>query len=159
MRRNLFINNLFIVLLMVFISCNKSKSEEWTKSDMAHLIQEKTDLKLPINFKVILDSVKNTEDAFDSDYFYALTIEYKKSNEKEIIKQITNSILYDTIKTKNYADPIWAVINSKTEKGIWANEKKGFEFLHCNNDKNRDEPFYLTVDTLTNRIELNLTYL
>lgn len=157
--RNLFVNTIFINLLLVCISCTKSKSEEWTKSDMVNLIQEKTDLKLPINFKVILDSVKDTEGALDSDYFYALTIEYKQSNEKEIIKQITNSILYDTIKTTNYADPIWDIINSKTEKGIWSNEKEGFEFLHCDNEINRSEPFYLTVDTLTNRIELNLSHL
>jgi hypothetical protein len=126
---------------------------------MTHLIQEKTDFKLPKNFKVLLDSVEQTEGALDSDYSYALTIEYNQLMEKEIVKQITNSIFFDTIKTSNYADPIWDEINSKTEKGIWASKKNGFEFFHCDNDKNRAEPFYLTVDTLTNRIELNLSHL
>ncbi|SNR42158.1 hypothetical protein [Flavobacterium sp. ov086] len=146
-------------LLLVLISCHKSKSDEWTKANMTHLIQGKTDLKLPKNFKVLLDSVEQTEGALDSDYSYALTIEYNQLMEKEIVKQITNSILFDTIKTSNYADPIWDEINSKTEKGIWASKKNGFEFFHCDNDKNRAEPFYLTVDTLTNRIKLNLSHL
>jgi hypothetical protein len=153
------INTILVVLSLVLISCKKSKSEEWTKADMIHLIHEKTDLKLPKNFKVLLDSVRQTEGAFDSDYSYALTIEYNQLQEKEIVKQITNSLLFDTIKTSNYADPIWDEINSKTEKGIWASGKNGFEFFHCDNEKNRTEPFYLTVDTLTNIIELNLSHL
>ena len=157
--RNLTVITLFFALSLFLISCHKSKSEEWTKADMNHLIQEKTDLKLSENFNVIIDSVEQTESALDSDYSYRLTIEYNQLMEKNIVEQITNSILFDTIKTNNYADPIWKTINSKTEKGIWTSEKKGFEFLHCDNEKNRTEPFYLNVDTLTNRIELNLTHL
>jgi hypothetical protein len=126
---------------------------------MTGLIQEKTDLKLSENFKVLIDSVEQTEGALDSDYSYDLTIQYAQLIEKNIVAQISNSVLFDTIKTTNYADPIWDIIHSKTKKGIWARNKVGFEFLHCDNDVNRPEPFYLTVDTLTNRIELNLFHL
>ena len=145
--------------MILFISCLKPKSDEWTKSDMVNLIKEKSDLSLNENFTVLLDSVEFTPGAFDDDHSYYLIIEYKQSAEKEIVQKITTSVLFDTINSANYADPTWDLINSKTEKGIWTRTKAGFEFLHCDNGRNKPEPFYLSVDTLSNRIELNLTHL
>ncbi len=145
------------------ISCKESKSNsksnESTKTNIVELIKTKTDLELSENFEIIKDTVEHTEEAFDSDYSYELTIEYKESDSKNIKEQILNSKFFDTINSTNYADPIWEIIDSKTNKGIWTYDKNGFEFLHCDNKKNRPEPFYLTVDTITKRIELILIHL
>ena len=141
------------------ISCKDSKNNELTKTSVVELIKEKTALELSENFEIIRDSVEYIEGAFDSDYSYQLIIEYRKTESKNIVKQIINSTLFDTINSTNYADPIWKIIDSKTDKGIWSSNEKGFEFLRCDNEKNISEPFYLTVDTTTKRIELNLTHL
>lgn len=147
------------MLLVLLSSCKETISIENQKLEISKLIEDKTNLKLSNDFTVLLDSIAHTEEAFDTDYSYYLIIEYHPLMEKNIVEQITTSLLFDTIQSSNYADPIWELIHSKTEKGIWASSKNGFEFFHCDSDLNKGEPFYLTVDTLTNRIELDLTHL
>lgn len=149
----------FLLILILFNSCIDLTSSEWTKADMVQLIHKKTDLSLPDRFKVLLDLATHTEGAFDSDYSYQLTIEYDKLVEQEIINQIIESPLFDITNATNYNDPIWELIQTKTQKGIWSHQENGFKFLHCNNAINRPEPFYLTVDRITNKISLNLTHL
>ncbi|MFD2915483.1 hypothetical protein [Psychroserpens luteus] len=147
------------LLILGQILNEKSEPREWTKNNMIGLIQEKTDLKLSENFKIITDSVQHTEGAFDSDYSYELIIEYQELEEIQIKEQIKNSVLFDTINTRYNPKSVWKIIDSKTDKGIWTYYNNGFEFLHCDNHKNRPEPFYFTIDTLKNKIELNLQHL
>jgi len=147
------------ILLVLFFSCKKTESIKSQKPEISKLIEDKTNLKLLDDFTVIVDSIVHTEGAFDTDYSYYLIIEYNPLIEKNIVEQITSSVLFDTIQSSNYADPIWEVIHSKTEKGIWASTENGFNFFHSDTNPNKAEPFYLTLDTLTNRIELDLTHL
>lgn len=147
------------MLLVLLSSCKERASIENQKPEISKLIEDKTNLKLSDNFTILLDSITHTEEAFDTDYSYYLIIEYNSLMEKNIVEQITTSLLFDTIQSSNYADPIWEVIHSKTEKGIWASKENGFNFFHCHSNLNKAEPFYLTVDTVTNRIELDLTHL
>ena len=136
-----------------------SNSQSSNPQEISSLIKKKTDLELENNFIILKDDIKHTEGAFDSDYSYELIIKYQDFEKHKIKNQILNSILFDTTNTRYNPKSIWKIINSKTDKGIWTYSKYGFEFLHCDNDKNRPEPFYIRVDTLTNRIELNLMHL
>ena len=99
------------------------------------LIEEKTNLVIPKNFVVLENLVQNAEGAFDSDYSIVLTIEYQESDEKSILKQILNP--------------------KESDKGSWENYIDGFDF----NGINGTEPFYFKVDTLNNKMELNLSHL
>jgi hypothetical protein len=146
-------------LLILLFSCKKTESNKSQKPEISKLIEDKTYLKLSDDFTILLDSIAHTEEAFDTDYKYYLILEYHPLTEKNIVEQITTSLLFDTIQSSNYADPIWGVIHSKTEKGIWASRENGFNFFHSDTKLNKAEPFYLTVDTLNNRIELDLTHL
>ncbi|WP_047788547.1 hypothetical protein [Tenacibaculum mesophilum] len=105
------------------------------------LIEEKTDLIIPEDFKVLENLIEHTEGAFDSDYSIGLTIEYKQSDEKKIVEQILKST------------------ELESNKGSWKKYGSGFNFEHNNNEINRAEPFYFKVDTLTNIMELNLSHL
>ena len=147
------------MLLVLLSSCKETTSIESKKPEISKLIEDKTNLKLYDDFTILLDSIAHTKEAFDTDYSYYLIIEYHPLMEKNIVEQITNSILFDTIQSSNYADPIWEVIHSKTEKGIWASRENGFNFFHCDSNLNKGEPFYLTIDTLSNGIELDLIHL
>jgi hypothetical protein len=105
------------------------------------LIKEKTDLIVPKDIEVLENLIEHTEGAFDSDYYIGLTIEYKESDEENITEQITKSR------------------KSKSKKGRWKNYENGFDFEHSYNKINMAEPFYFKVDTLNNKMELNLNHL
>lgn len=105
------------------------------------LIKEKTDLIIPKNFEVLENLIEHTEGAFDSDYSIGLTIQYKESDEKNIVEQILKSA------------------ELESDKGSWKKYDSGFDFEHNYNEINRAEPFYFKVDTLNNKMELNLIHL
>jgi hypothetical protein len=105
------------------------------------LIQEKTDLTIPKGFEILENLIEHTEGAFDSDYSIGLTIRYNESDEKNIVEQILKSA------------------ELKSDKGSWNKYNNGFDFEHNNNEINRAEPFYFKVDTLNNKMELNLSHL
>ncbi len=105
------------------------------------LIIEKTDLIIPNDFKVLRNLIEHTEGAFDSDYSIGLSIEYLESDEKHITEQILKSMTLES------------------EKGSWKKFKNGFDFEHNYNEINEAEPFNFKVDTLNNKIELDLFHL
>lgn len=105
------------------------------------VIKEKTDLTIPKEFEILKNLIKHTEEALDSDYSIQLTIKYKEAEEKYITEQILEKM------------------DSKSEKGIWKYCENGFDFEPSENENNRAEPFYFKVDTLSNKIELNLFHL
>lgn len=105
------------------------------------LIKEKTDLIIPKDFEVLENLIKHTKGAFDSDYSIGLIIEYKESDEQNIVEQILKSA------------------ELESNKGSWKKYDSGFDFEHNYNEINRAEPFYFKVDTLNNKIELNLSHL
>ncbi|CAM1361057.1 membrane hypothetical protein [Tenacibaculum litoreum] len=105
------------------------------------LIKEKTDLIIPQDFEVLENLIEHTEGAFNSDYSIGLTIKYKESDEKNILEQILNSA------------------ELESDKGSWKKYDNGFDFEHNYDEINRAEPFYFKVDTLNNKIELNLSHL
>ncbi|SEB44751.1 hypothetical protein SAMN04489761_0774 [Tenacibaculum sp. MAR_2009_124] len=105
------------------------------------LIKVKTDLTIPTDFEVLENLIEHTEGAFDSDYSIGLTIEYKESDEKNIVEQILKSA------------------ELESDKGSWKKYDSGYNFEHKYNEINRAEPFYFKVDTLNNKMELNLSHL
>ncbi len=105
------------------------------------LIKEKTDLIIPKDFEVLENLIEHTEGAFDSDYSIGLTIEYKEPDEENIVEQILKSA------------------ELESDKGSWKKYDSGFDFEHNYNEINRAEPFYFKVDTLNNKMELNLSHL
>ncbi|MBQ4819603.1 hypothetical protein [Aquimarina sp. MMG016] len=123
------------------------------------LILEKTGLQLDNKIKVLKYDVKHTEGAFDSDYSISMELEYDAIFKNIIHNQIINSVLFDAIRTENYADPVWDHIHSKKIRGIWCYDTQGFEFLKANNDDNLKEPFYCTIDTVNRIIKLNMHHL
>ncbi|GAB1858451.1 hypothetical protein MHTCC0001_32880 [Flavobacteriaceae bacterium MHTCC 0001] len=114
---------------------------ELAKDRIEPLIKEKTDLIIPKDYKILKNLIEHTEGAFDSDYSIGLTIEYLESDEKIITEQILKSMISDS------------------DKGSWRKFENGFDFEHNNNEINIAEPFYFKVDTLNNKIELNLRHL
>ncbi len=131
----------FVFMAYMFAGMMNRPDEELALDRIEPLIKEKTDLIIPKDFEILENLIEHTEGAFDSDYYIGLTIEYKQSDEKNIIEQIIKST------------------DLESEKGSWKNYENGFDFEHNNNEINRAEPFYFTVDTLNNKMELNLSHL
>jgi hypothetical protein len=132
---------LFGFMLVIFAQMLDKPNGELTLERIEPLIKEKTDLTIPKDFDILENLIEHTEGAFDSDYSIGLTIKYKESDENNITEQILENM------------------KSESDKGIWKNYDNGFDFQHSNNEINRAEPFYFKVDTLKNKIELNLSHL
>ena len=128
-------------MVYLFAGMINKPDNRLTIETIAPLIKEKTNLIIPKDFKVLDNLIEHTEGAFDSDYSLFLTIEYKESDEKNIREQILKNI------------------EVASDKGLWKNYSNGFDFEHNNNEINQVEPFYFKVDTLKNKIELNLSHL
>lgn len=133
---------LFFGLMVYLFSGMLSKPDgELSIGRIEPLIKEKTDLSIPEEYEILENLIEHTEGAIDSDYSVGLKIKYKESEEKYITGQIRNRM------------------DSQSDKGIWNYYENGFDFEHSDNERNRYEPFYFKVDTLSNTIELNLIHL
>jgi len=132
---------LFGFMMVIFSGMMDRPDSELKIKSIEPLIKEKTNLTIPKNFEILENLIEHTEGAFDSDYSIELKIKYQESEEKNITEQILNSM------------------KSKSDKGTWGHYETGFDFKHNNNESNRAEPFYFKVDTLRNRIEMNLSHL
>ena len=127
---------------MIFMSgVERRTKDKLSQEEMTSLVKDKTDFSLPEKFEVLENKIEHTEGAFDSDYSIILTIEYKESDEKNIVEQILKSA------------------ELESDKGSWKKYDSGFDFEHNYNEINRAEPFYFKVDTLNNKMELNLSHL
>ena len=127
--------------LIFMLGVERSTKDKLSQEEMTFLIKDKTDFNLPEQFEVLENKIEHTEGAFDSDYSIKLTIKYNESDEKNIIEQIIKSMKLES------------------EKGLWKDYDNGFDFEHSYNEINRAEPFYFIVDTLNNKMELNLSHL
>ena len=107
----------FIVYL--FAGTMNKPDEKLSVERLESLIREKTGLTIPNDFEILKNLIVHTEGAFDSDYSIGLKIEYKESDEKNILEQIIDNE------------------NSKSDKGIWKHYENGFDFEHNNNEINR----------------------
>ncbi len=131
----------FGFMIYLFAGMMDKPDGELAVNRIEPLIKEKTDLIIPKDFKVLKNLIEHTEGAFDSDYSIGLKLEYKESDEKNIIEQILKSA------------------ELESDKGSWKKRNNGFDFEHKYNEINRAEPFYFKVDTLNNKMELNLSHL
>ena len=127
--------------LILMLGVERRTKDKLSQEEMTSLIKDKTDFNLPEQIEVLENKIEHTEGALDSDYSISLTIEYKKSDERNIIEQIIKSMKLES------------------DKGSWKDSDNGFDFEHNYNEIIRAEPFYFTVDTLNNKIELNLSHL
>ena len=127
--------------LIFMLGVERSTKDKLSQEEMTFLIKDKTDFNLPEQFELLENKIEHTEGAFDSDYSIKLTIKYNESDEKNIIEQIIKSMKLES------------------EKGLWKDYDNGFDFEHSYNEINRAEPFYFIVDTLNNKMELNLSHL
>ncbi len=128
-------------MVYLFAGTINKPDEELASERIEQLIREKTDLTIPIDFKILKNLIEHTEGAFDSDYSIGLKIIYQESEEKHITAQIHNGI------------------KLKSKKGIWKRNLNGFDFEPNGIQINRAEPFNFKVDTLSNTIELILIHL
>lgn len=131
----------FGFMLVVFARMMNKPNSKLTLESIELLINEKTDLTVPKNFEIMENLIEHTEGGFDSDYSIGLKIKYQESDEQNVTKQIHNGM------------------KSKSQKGLWIPNESGFDFEYSQNENNRAEPFYFTVDTLGNTIEFNLIHL
>ncbi|MBC3846815.1 NAD(P)-dependent oxidoreductase [Winogradskyella echinorum] len=131
----------FGFMVYLFSGMMNKPDGELALDRIEHLIQEKTDLTIPKDFEILENLIEHTEGALDSDYFIGLTIQYNEYDEKNIVEQILKSA------------------ELKSDKGSWKKYDNGFDFEHNKNEINRAEPFYFKVDTLNNKMELNLSHL
>jgi hypothetical protein len=131
-----------IGLGMIFmLGVERRNKDKLSQEDMTSLVKDKTDFSLPKQFEVLENKIEHTEEAFGSDYSIILTIEYKESDEKNIIEQILKSA------------------ELESDNGSWKKYDSGFDFKHNYKEINRAETFYFKVDTLNNKMELNLNHL
>ena len=128
-------------MVYLFAGTMNKPDEKLASERIEPLIREKTDLTIPNDFEILENLIEHTEGAFDSDYSIGLTIEYKESDEKNIVEQILKSA------------------ELESDKGSWKKYDNGYDFEHKYNEINRAEPFYFKVDTLNNKMELNLSHL
>lgn len=133
--------SLFGFMIYIFAGMMNKPDGELAIERIETLIIEKTDLIIPDEIKVLRNLIEHTEGAFDSDYSIGLSIEYLESDEKHITEQILKSM------------------SLESEKGSWKKFENGFDFKHNYNEINECEPFNFKVDTLNNKIELDLFHL
>jgi hypothetical protein len=154
--------NLKITLVFFFIlgiiACSK-KTDKPYNSKLSIRDEIKTITNITIDttqFSVLVDSIHNTEEAIDDDYTWFVTIQFDKDYFKQVKKNILSSNHYNAVTHEN--DPNWSSINTTTTKGVWYSETKFFKYVQKPKESNF-QPVYISVDTLTKKLELLLIQL
>jgi hypothetical protein len=151
-----------IVVVLIFatlLTACRSKPKETYNSKLAitNEIKEKTTISLDTaKFRVLIDSIHNTEEAFDSDYDWSVTIQFDANYIKQIKKDIQSSTYFNLV-TYEYDDK-WNTIDTAQVLGIWHEKANELEFIQ-KPKKYNPEPIQLTLDTVTRKLNLYIIHL
>jgi len=149
---------LMIFFIIFLIACSSKNEEPYnSKLSIQNEILSKTDIKLDTTkFTVILDSVENTEGAFDSDYTWLVKIKFENNYFENLKKVIKSSTRYNTIQSE--FDENWKGVDTSKIKGIWYLESRLYKYVEKPKDYN-SEPTQIRIDTLTRKLDLILSHL
>lgn len=145
----------FVVLLVACYS--KTEKPYNSKLSIRDEIFSKTNIKLDTTkFIVLEDSVKNTEEAFDSDYTWFVKIKFDNNYFETTKKKIRLSTKYNFVTSE--VDENWKKMDTSKIKGIWYLDSTSYKYIE--NPKNyKSESIQISIDTLTKRLEFTLIHL
>lgn len=146
----------FFVVLLVACS-SKTEKPYNSKLSIRDEIFSKTNIKLDTTkFIVLEDSVKNTEEAFDSDYTWFVKIKFDNNYFETTKKKIRLSTKYNFVTSE--VDENWKKMDTSKIKGIWYLDSSSYKYIE--NPKNyKSESVQISIDTLTKRLEFTLIHL
>jgi hypothetical protein len=153
-------SKLIQTLLIIFIltGCSTMTKKPYNsklaiQSDIANL----TDIHLDTTkFIVLVDSINNTEGAFDLDYTWYVNIRFDNDYFENIKTIIRSSAKFDSV-THDF-DKNWNSVDTAKIKGVWHLDSTLFKFVQKPRQFN-PEPIYLSVDTSTKTLDLQLIHL
>ena len=143
---------------MVLIGCSTNTKESYnSKASIKYDISNLTGINLDTTkFSVLIDSIHNTEGAFDLDYTWFVNIQFNDKYFEEL-KEIIRESAYYNIVTHDF-DKNWTSIDTSKIKGVWHSDSTLFRFVQKLNYSN-PEPIYLSIDTVTKTLDLQLIHL
>ena len=149
---------LMIFFIVFLIACSSKNEEPYnSKLSIQDEILSKTDIKLDTTkFVVLMDSVENTEGAFDSDYTWLVKIKFDNNYFEYLKKTIRSSTRYNTVQSE--FDENWKGVDTSKIKGIWYLESRLFKFVEKHKRFN-SEPTQIKIDTVTKKLDLVLSHL
>jgi hypothetical protein len=146
------------LLIILLDSCNtNTKSDYNSKRSIQNNFADFTNFELDTtNFDVLVDSIHNTEGAFDLDYTWFVKIKLSDGYFNTFKSKIQSSQNY--LPSTNRFEIDWYSIDTSTIKGVWYSDSTRIEFVQKPQEYN-SEPLYVSIDTLTKIIELILIHL
>jgi hypothetical protein len=145
-------------MIIASTACStKTKKSYNSKHAIQHAIGNLTNITLDTaKFTVLVDSIHNTEGAFDNDYTWYVKIRFHGDFFENLKGTIWSSANFNSV--TNQYDKNWGSIDTSKIKGVWHSDSLYFRFFQ-KPIKNNPEPIYLSVDTLTKTLELQLIHL
>lgn len=143
------------ILTIILFSCTKKNYNP--KYTIQNSIHEKSDLELDTSqFSILLDSVHNTETAFDLDYQWYVKLKIE-NNYFENVKRKIKATSYFNLISHQYDSKVYSVNTTKV-KGIWYTDSTRFVFRE-NSMKSNTEYIQMFLDTSTHILEFELVHL
>ena len=147
-----------MLIAITITSCKNENEKPYnSKLSIRDEIFSKTNIKLDTTkFIVLEDSVKNTEEAFDSDYTWFVKMKFDNNYFETTKKKIRLSTKYNFVTSE--VDENWKKVDTSKIKGIWYLDSTTYKYIE--NPKNyKSESIQISIDTLTKRLEFTLIYL
>ncbi|MBA4239591.1 MAG: hypothetical protein C0448_02605 [Sphingobacteriaceae bacterium] len=147
----------FLIIVALTACSTKTKKPYNSKLCIQYDIGKLTGINLDTTkFTVLVDSIHNTEGAFDLDYTWYVNIRFDNNYFENIKQVIKTSVNYNSV-THEY-DKNWTSVDTAKIKGVWHSDSTLFKFVQKPRQFN-PEPIYLSVDTLTKTLDLELIHL
>ena len=148
---------IYFSIITTLTSCSNCIEQPYNpKLAIQNRINEKTHIKLDTSsFIIILDSIHNTEGAFDLDYSWFVKLKFDDSyfdNLKENIRATPN---YCAIEHQNSES--WNNIDTSKVKGIWTVDSVSLKYYQ--KPGTYSETIILSIDTVTKTFDLELIHL
>ena len=147
----------FFFILALIACSNKNEENYNSKLAIQNEIKTLTNIALDTSkFIVLVDSVHDTEEAIDDDYSWFINIQFDKDYFHHLKKTIHSSANYNTIQYEY--DEKWKDIDTTKGKGVWYSDSNKLDFIQNPKEFN-SEPIILSVDTLTQKLNLLIIHL
>jgi hypothetical protein len=155
---------LLAFLAVIFTSClHQTDKEAYNpKLSIQYLIQDKTNLLLDTNsFTINLDSVKNTEGAFDLDYTWFIKTQFDNNSFEKLKQNIRSTIGFCAVNWyEDRYNEKWAKVDTSKIKGVWTIDSVYFKFVEKpTSDGFRREILRLSFDSVTRKADIELVHL
>lgn len=147
----------FLIIVLLSNCSTTTKKPYNSKFSIQYDIGKLTDINLDTTmFTVLVDSVHNTEGAFDLDYIWYVNIRFDDNYFENLEQIIRTSESYNCV-THEF-DKNWSSVDTSKVKGVWHTDSTLFKFVQKPKQFN-PEPIYLSIDTSTKTLDLMLIHL